>query len=798
MTSLCRLLSLSFLFAGPLCAAPPAALAPFLEQHCYECHDSEVKKGGLDITTLGGKTDDLAALARWVRLYDRVRDGEMPPAKKPRPAAADQKAFLQTLGGGLTKWHTQAKSTVLRRLNRTEYENTLNDLLGVHVDVASMLPEDGKAHGFDNIGEALDLSPVQLQRQMEAAGKALDAAVAWGPRPERRVHELRFDTGKNREFVGKNWFLRPDGAVVFYNEGGYPAIKPDGFKITNAGPYRMRIHEAAHQSTKPVLYGLFIGADTFDKSAEVYGWYEAPPGEISVRTIDTWLDKNDTVRLRPQLAKMLQYKQDPATFTNAPGLAILKIEVEGPLLDAWPPRGHTLRYGDLAAEDTGNPKERNRSYYRPKYVVKSANPAADLARLLPPFVAAAFRRPVAADEVAPYLALAKAELDSGASLDQALRTAQVAVLTAPDFLYLLEPAGTLPDRALAARLSYLLWSSAPDDALLALAAKGQLAKPAVLREQTERMLRDRRAARFTRNFTGQWLNLREIDATTPDKQLYPEYDEQLKDAMVRETELFFDEVLRANLSVANFLHSDWTFLNERLARQYGITNVTGTTMRKVTLQPEHRRGGVLTQAAVLKVSANGTTTSPVTRGAFVLERILGIPPAPPPPGTPGIEPDIRGATTLREQLEKHRTTESCNSCHRVIDPPGFALENYDVMGGWRENYRALDDKLPKPSALLTGGRGVKWRVGPPVDPTGVTKDGRAFANLTEYKKILLARPEEFTRVLAEKLATYATGRGMGFSDRAELDRIARAVAAKKNGLRDLVHEVVRSEIFRTK
>jgi hypothetical protein len=430
--------------------------------------------------------------------------------------------------------------------------------------------------------------------------------------------------------------------------------------------------------------------------------------------------------------------------------------------------------------------------------VKSANPAADIARLLPPFVAAAFRRPVSADECAPYIALAKAELDSGGAIDQALRTAQVAVLTAPDFLYLLEPAGKLSDYALASRLSYMIWSSAPDDALLALAAKGRLANPAVLHEQTERLLRDPRANRFTKNFTGQWLNLREIDATTPDKKLYPEYDEQLKDAMVDETEMFFDEVLRSNLSVANFIHSDWTFLNERLARQYGITNVTGSAMRKVALAPEQRRGGVLTQAAVLKVSANGTTTSPVTRGAFVLDRILGIAPSPPPPGTPGIEPDIRGATTLRTQLDKHRTVESCNRCHSVIDPPGFALENYDVMGGWRENYRALDDKLPKPSMQLTGGRGVKWRIGPPVDPTGVTKDGKQFANLTDYKKILLARPENFTRVLAEKLATYATGRGMGFSDRPELDRIAREIVSKKNGLRDLIHEIVQSEIFRTK
>lgn len=257
-------------------------------------------------------------------------------------------------------------------------------------------------------------------------------------------------------------------------------------------------------------------------------------------------------------------------------------------------------------------------------------------------------------------------------------------------------------------------------------------------------------------------------------------------------------MLRGNLNAASFIDSGWTMLNEPLARLYGIPDVEGLDFRKVSLKPEHHRGGVMTHASVLKVSANGTTTSPVVRGIWVLERILGTPPPPPPPGVPGVEPDIRGAQTLRQQLDKHRSMESCNGCHRVIDPPGFALENYDVIGGWRENYRSLGKDFPKPTNLPAYLKNVQWRVGPAVDATGTTIDGRPFQNLADYKKIILSRPERFTRTLAEKLAIYGTGRGMGFSDRAELNRIATAVATKGNGFRDLVHEVVQSSIFKNK
>jgi hypothetical protein len=309
----------------------------------------------------------------------------------------------------------------------------------------------------------------------------------------------------------------------------------------------------------------------------------------------------------------------------------------------------------------------------------------------------------------------------------------------------------------------------------------------------------RRSARHPlhRHFTDQWLNLREIDFTTPDKQLYPEYDALLRHAMLEETRLFFNEVLRKNLAVAEFLHSDWTFLNERLAEHYGIDGVTGVAMRRVSLKPEHHRGGVLTHASVLKVSANGTSTSPVTRGAFVLDRILGIEPPPPPRVC---RESNRTSAARRRSANNSKSTEAsttCNACHRVIDPPGFALENYDVMGGWRENYRSLGNDFPQPPAELTGGRNVRWRIGPPVDASGVTPDGRAFESGGIQAVAARAARRCFFGVDREDCHV-CDGRAMGFSDRPELERIAQAVARDGHGLRTMIHAVVQSEIFRRK
>ena len=334
----------------------------------------------------------------------------------------------------------------------------------------------------------------------------------------------------------------------------------------------------------------------------------------------------------------------------------------------------------------------------------------------------------------------------------------------------------------------------PDDELLTLAAAGKLSEPAVLREQVERLLHDPKSAAFTENFAGQWLGLRAIDATMPDGMLYPEFDDVLKVSMVKEAHLFFTEVLKNNLSLTNFAASDFSIINERLAKHYDIPGVEGLEFRKVTLPADSHRGGVLTMAGVLKVTANGTTTSPILRGSFVLDRILGTPPPKPTVDVEAVEPDIRGATTIRQQLAKHREVGECASCHVKIDPPGFALENFDVIGGWRENYRKVGDFGPD----VVNGRRVRYRLGPPVEAADVLPDGRKFANIDEYKKLLLENKDQLARNLAEKLLTYGTGAAPKSSDRKEVTSIVENVRAKEFGFRELIHEVVQSSTFRHK
>ena len=796
-----RRLFLCLALAASASAAPPAAFAPFFQKNCIDCHDSDVQKGGLDLTSLAIDLTKPDIMRVWVGIHDKVSSGEMPPAKKPQPAPVDKGAFLQTLAGGLNKFDVVLKGTVLRRLNRVEYENTLHDLLGIEIALAELLPADNKAHGFDNVGEALDLSSVQLQRYMEAAGKALTAATRHGPQPESKPFSFTYATSRTgKEQIGKSWLQQPDGAVVIFTSGNYPNTGVEGFRSAEAGSYRVKITGYGYQCAEPIQFELYSGSFGRNSDSVSLGWFTLKDKPTTVETM-THLEKGQSFKLVPYDLRTddNSLRKDGPSAYKGRGLAIQKVEIEGPLYEEWPGKGHKLLFGDLVATDTNAAAAKKNKYIKPAFTILSTQPEADAMKLLQGFIPRAFRRPVASDGIAPYFDLFKSELASGSTFEEALRTAYIAVLCSPDFLYLREKAGRLDDFALASRLSYMLWATTPDVELLAAASRGELSKPAGLHAQTERLLKDPKAERFTQNFTGQWLNLRAIDATTPDKQLYPEYDDMLKDAMVKETELFFDEILKNNLSIANFIDSGWTMMNQRLARHYHIDGVEGSEFRKVSLKPEAHRGGLLTQAGVLKVSANGTTTSPVVRGVYVMDRILGLTPPPPPPGIPGVEPDIRGATTLRQQLDQHRKLETCNGCHKAIDPPGFALENYDVMGGWRENYRSLGKNFPKPPAdQVAGVRNPQWKVGPPVDAAGQTADGKTFANLADFKKLILSQPLHFARALTEKLAVYSTGRGMSFSDRPELDRITASVASKGGGFRDLVHAVIESEIFASK
>jgi hypothetical protein len=790
------------LLISPSVFAVLPAIQPFLDQNCMDCHDAEMKKGGLDLAALSTDGTDAAALKKWVRVFDRVASGEMPPAKKKQPAQEAVQDFMAALGGDLVTKSNAQKGTVLRRLNRREYQNTINDLLGVKVNVIDSLPEDGRAHGFDNIGEALSISGIQMLRYMEAAELALNAALFEEMRPETTLQRATLESDRNKDNLGKHWLKRDDGSIVVFNNGGFPSTVIPNLRAKQAGTYKLRVTGYGYQIEEPVVFALITGSFNFRNADNVtHSFHELPIGKSGTVEVTLHLDANKGIWISPQGLNGADghspIKDGPANYPGE-GMAFQEVTLEGPIVSDWPPRGQTMLLGGAKLRQLPHGLPNSQAWrarspdFKHKYTADSADPTGDSRKLLPAFITAAFRRPATAADIEPYLKLFDAEFAESSDFLAAMRTAAIAVLCSPEFLFLKEPAGKLNDLQLATRLSYFLTRSTPDAELLA----AKLTLPEVLRAQTERLLKSATMERFVADFTDGWLNLREIEFTTPDKQLYPEYDELLLDSMLRETRSFITELIRSNLGVANIVQSDFAMLNARLAKHYGIPDVSGLAMQKVNLPADSHRGGVLTQASVLKVSANGTNTSPVVRGVFVMDRILGMEPPPPPPGVPGVEPDIRGANTLRELLDKHRNLESCNGCHRVIDPPGFALESYDVIGGWRERFRSIDKG--EPVKLAVEGRKVRYRLGPPVDAAGELTTGSKFANMSEFQKLLLAGQDRVAHCMAEKLLIFATGRPMGFSDRSEIDKLVAQSKAKGHGLRDLIHAVVQSEVFRSK
>ncbi|MGE3310327.1 MAG: DUF1592 domain-containing protein [Limisphaerales bacterium] len=782
--------------------AAPTAIEPFLSRHCFECHDADTAKGGLDLTSLPFNFANAAAHQRWVRVFDRVTAGEMPPSKKSKPGTGELDAFLGTLGADLTAQHAARKGTVLRRLNRREFENTVNDLLGVQVELVPLLPEDGLALGFDNIADALGISGIQMQRTLEAADFALTSTWRTDARPETTTRTFSLDSPRNQPHLGKVWLKRPDGAVVVFTSDAFPSTVVPGFAAPAAGLYRVRVSGYGFQMTgsKPV-FSVISGTFHRGGDQETRGFRELPFDRPGTVELTFHLRAGDGIKIKPHGLKGRDghspIKDGPDKYPGE-GLALLGVEIHGPILDEWPPRGRTLLLGDAKLRELppNPPWLKNRRDYQPTFTVDTPNPPADARRALKEFLPKAFRRPVSDADAAPYVALFEREFAVSRDYLDAIKSAAIAALCSPDFLYFHEPAGPLDDYALASRLSYFLTRSSPDAELLELASAGKLTRPDVLRSQTERLLSGPGLDRFLVDFTDGWLNLREIDFTTPDKLLYPEFDELLLDSMLRETRGFVRELITENLTITNVIRSDFALLNSRLASHYDIAGVDGLDLRKVSLPPDSRRGGLLTQASVLKVSANGTTTSPVTRGVWVLERILGITPQPPPPGVSAVEPDIRGATTLREILARHRSVESCNGCHRVIDPPGFALESYDAIGGWRDRFRAINTGQPVHRAA--DGRKVRYVPGPPVDAAGTLATGESFKGFQEFQTLLLASADDVARCVTVKLLTFATGREMGFSDRSEISRIVSEAKARNQGMRDLLHAVVQSPIFLTK
>jgi hypothetical protein len=776
-------------------AQPPAPGQPgvpsqtFLTEHCQECHSGEKPKGGFRLGKLTPDFDDVANRERWLTVRKRLQAGEMPPKAKPRPAANDVRALVGWIDAKAAAARAHGR-TVLRRLNRVEYQNTVRDLLDVDLDLQELLPADSSMNGFDTSGEALHVSSFLLEKYLEAADISLNHAVANGPPPPVIKKRYSLKDQHQVKVTTEKVFRIQDDTVTMFSSSAWQAVHVYQFYPPDRGRYRFRISASAVQSAgKPVTYGVSVGGRRMAGKSGLIDYFDAPPDTPAVVEFVEFMEPRTTITILPYgLPNAQTVHKIGADKYDGPGLAVQWVEVEGPLHDAWPPASHRRLFGDL-------PRKPAPVFNNSKRVeVASDDPEADAGKILRDFARRAFRRSVTDADVKPFLDLVKAKLAAKHSFEKAVRVGLTAILVSPDFLFLREKPGRLDDFALASRLSYFLWSTMPDEELLALAGRGKLSQPDTLRAQVERMLKHPKATAFTENFVGQWLGLREIDFTEPSHLLYPEFDHMLKVSMIRETELFFAEVLKDDLSLTNFVASDFTMLNARLARHYGIPGPDGFALRKVALPPGSHRGGVLTMASVLKVTANGTTTSPVTRGVWVLDRLLGTPPPKPPADVPSIEPDIRGATTIREQLAKHRQAASCATCHIRIDPPGFALESFDVIGGWRDHYRTTGNGKP----ITVDGRRMPYREGRKVEPSDVMPDGSKFQNVEEFKQLLLRDKDQLARALTEKLLTYATGAAPESTDRAEVEKIVQEVREKNYGLRKLVHEIVQSKMFQTK
>ena len=803
---------LFFLLLSAPAWSAPALLTPFLQSHCTDCHDGETHKGGLNLDDLAYQPEQHANALTWERVFDRVAKGEMPPKNKRQPVAADKSALLAELGkelrtASLARQAQEGRGPV-RRLTRAEYETTVNDLLHLRTDLQSLFPDDAVTAGFDKVGEGLTLSAGHFAAYQTAADKALNMAIQREKVTSWEEDGATIFNHNPKGFTG--WGSWLEGSVmVLPSRMHYPYLTIFSPQVLRSGRYRITFTAQARNNGGkriPVVLGIHDSrAPKHPDNADINQWFDV--GEDQPRTVTTELnlDARQQVHLfGPSLEEGLKVNRMKQKGESWSGRVLLlsRLKIEGPLkpdgtLDESPGLSYRELFEDLAVQPlskiTGVPAVKGKPEL--SWPV-SAAPRQDAARLLRRFLPKAFRRPVPEDIVAGYVAETHAAMDGGEPFHRAMLDSYKAILCSPQFLMLQEKPGALDAYALAGRLSYFLWNTGPDEVLLAAAAKGDLGTREGRATQVERMLKDGRSERFERSFVDQWLELKNLNATSPDGALYGEIVPAMTVAAEQETRCFFHDLLAEDRSVLETIQSDWIYVNELLSALYDLPEVTGYEMRKVSLPPRSRRGGVLTQASILKVTADGAKTSPILRGKWVNERILGIVPPNPPDDVAKIEPDIRGATTIREQLAKHRSTPACMNCHTIIDPPGFALETFDVMGGWRDFYR-----MPKSTgAIFTLPRFNDRRVhrGPVVESGYTMPDGRAFADITAYKALLLDDKERIVSALAANLLTYATGAPVQFADRDDLAAIVADVRSKNFGLRSLIHAVVESRPFLNK
>ena len=805
-------------------------VAPLVTGSCLACHGDRTVTP-LNLARLGFDLGDRETYRAWERVYERLEKGEMPPAAARPPAPPVLEAALGSLKRALVDANLAARGpqrTPLRRLTRLEYAYTIEDLLGIDSAVAQALgqtlPAEADSGGFDTVAANQSMSSLHVRAYLDAADRALDAALRIGPAPGARRHVIDYTKSRylwgieHARALGLGIVKRvPDAYVMFFDFGSTYTFHSasEGFAVTEPGRYRVTVEAYPYQADTPVTLTVYQGkmAGVAASLDELIGTFDLEaPRAVEMRP---YLRPGDLIGLSvadldvpPEAAGY--GPSDPSQgyggMKDYPGegIAVRSMTIEGPLPegDDWPSASTRQLLPGVAFDAAGE-------------IVLTKDPFEHVVDAVAGFAPRAFRRPLAEGELEAYASLAEPLLADDRPFLEAVRVPLRAVLSAPAFLFqggAFDAGGddaggddagapgvgasrTLDDFALASRLSYFLWRSLPDAPLLRAAADGRLSDPAVLAAHVDRLLDDERSERFVRDFAGQAFRLYELRATTPDAGLYPEYDDRLGQAMARETELFLGAVIDENHGIGRLIDADFTFANRRLAEHYDLPGVTGQRMRRVALPADSPRGGLLTQASVLKVTANGTTTSPVPRGNFVLANLLGQPPAPPPPGIEGLEPDTRGTTTIREQLTAHRANPVCASCHRVIDPPGFALESFDPIGGFRKNYRASGGESQFGDFTVP----LPYVDGLPVDPSGVTPEGEAFSGIEEYKRLMLGNElEQVARHLTSQLLVFSTGAEIEFADRDAVEAIVARLGDDGYPLRTMIHAVARSDLFRTR
>jgi len=731
---------------------------PFVRKYCIGCHNENKNAGGFALDSFR----DLASLKKerglWESVQANVRDRLMPPKTKPQPTQLERDIVVEWLDANLGKVECglvrDAGRVTMRRLNRSEYNNTIRDLVGVNFQPADDFPSDDVGYGFDNIGDVLSLPPVLLEKYLAAAEKILDAAIVEEipvkvAREPFRIQNLQTrpktlkDSKDNKKPIGllENKHAAYIAYEVIHEAEYIVRVKAYGDRAGNELP-RLDL-QVDQKSVKA------IDIDATEKPKVYEHRLKLMPGRrtIDVAFINDFVDKE---------------AKDPKKRDR--NLYVTEIEIEGPFNVVSKPLPLS---------------------HRRLMIAKPTAPAewdTTARNVLTAFVGKAWRRPATIPEIDRLMKLVALAKGNGDSFEKSVSLAMRAVLVSPNFLFRVEidrdpknptAVSLVSEYELATRLSYFLWSSMPDEELTTLAAAGKLREKGAVAAQVARMLKDPKSRALTENFAGQWLQLRNLQTATPDRKTFPAWNDDLRKAMIRETETYFDHIVREDRSVLEFLDSDYTFLNSRLAKHYGIDGVSGEEFRKVVLK-DKARGGILTHASILTLTSNPTRTSPVKRGKWVLDTILNTPPPPPPPDV-GELPDDKNEPlkgTLRQRLEAHRSNPVCASCHQRMDPLGFGLENFNAVGAWRTQDAGFN-----------------------IDPSGVLPAGEAFAGPAELRKILLGKADLFRKCLADRLLTYAIGRGLESSDKCSTDDLGRLLGTRGDKFSALVLAIVESEPF---